>query len=709
MVRESVRALAAVLAVTAVAVQDPALDRARKLVAQMTLDEKLGFVQGNHTTMGYTGRVVGVPRLGVPDLLMNDGPQGFRGPPGTSTQWPSGLTLARSFDRDLFREMGEALGAEFYGKGANVAFGPGLNVARLANGGRSFEYLSGEDPYLGWSLVQPIVQGMQSKGVMATVKHYLDNNQEGLNGAGDRHATSENVDERTQMELYFPPFAGAVEAGALAVMCANNLVNGQYVCQNAMVENTMLKKWAGFKGWVCSDYDGTRSAVEAANNGLDIAMPGPPSRPDYFGSLLREQIAAGNVTEATITDKAVRAVYSLAAVGALDKPNNNTPDTNVTSDANRALARKLAAASAVLLKNQGGILPIDPKATIAVIGTAGNDGSIFGGSGSGKVIPIASPSLWDALRERGGTCGGADGKCVYNDGKNADEAAKAAQSADIAIVVLSATSSEGKDRTTLELDQESIVEKVAAANPNTIVVTITPGPFLTHWKESARAILDLGFPGERAGPAAWDVLYGAVSPRGKLPHSLPKKENEQGFTERQYPGVPPNTSTGLPLCDFKPVASAFWTKCAPYEAYYSEKLENGYRWYDKNNVKPSYPFGHGLSYASFQYSALETSDAERTVGFTVKNTGSVQATEVPQLYLRYPDAAQEPFIQLRGFQAVPLAPGAETKVTFKLDDRWVSVWNEDQDKYEVVSGDFQVLVGSSSADIRLQGKLKTSV
>lgn len=203
MVRESVRALAVVLAATAVAVQDPALDRARKLVAQMTLDEKLGFVQGNHTTMGYTGRVVGVPRLGVPDLLMNDGPQGFRGPPGTSTQWPSGLTLARSFDRDLFREMGEALGAEFYGKGANVAFGPGLNVARLANGGRSFEYLSGEDPYLGWSLVQPIVQGMQSKGVMATVKHYLDNNQEGLNGAGDRHATSENVDERTQMELYF--------------------------------------------------------------------------------------------------------------------------------------------------------------------------------------------------------------------------------------------------------------------------------------------------------------------------------------------------------------------------------------------------------------------------------------------------------------------------------------------------------------------------
>ena len=244
---------------------DPIWDRAVKLVAQMTLDEKLQFVQGNKSAAhgantGYVGFIPGVPRLNIPDLRMNDGPQGFRAPtPGTSTQWPSGLTVARSWNVSLVAAWADAIGAEFHDKGANVYFGPGLNVARILNGGRSFEYLSGEDPFLGHTLIGPAVKAVQAHKVVANAKHFLDNNQEGLIpansserfGAGDRHSSSMNVDERTQMEIYFPPFQGAASAGVGSYMCANNLINGVYACENNEVQNVFLKNWSGFKGFIC--------------------------------------------------------------------------------------------------------------------------------------------------------------------------------------------------------------------------------------------------------------------------------------------------------------------------------------------------------------------------------------------------------------------------------------------------------------------------
>jgi hypothetical protein len=326
--------------------------RAEALVAKMTLDEKMQLIQGNKRAVdpegpngGYVGIIPGIERLGIPPLRMNDGPEGFRvnALPGTSTQWPSGLAVAHSWDPELFGLWGKAMGKEFHDKGANVQFGPGVNIARLSNAGRSFEYLSGEDPYLGYELVQPVIRGIQSQGVIANVKHYLDNNQEGLIsgneqfGAGDRHSTSEIVDERTQMELYWPPFEGAVKAGVLSVMCVHNGFSGlwlgvrtdagrwlqvrqqpgerrvrvreqphrehdpqvvsataapslggcssngrrasggagrgesgRYSTADAGRPGGAWCRWGGFKGWVCSDYDGTRSTVDAALGGLDI-------------------------------------------------------------------------------------------------------------------------------------------------------------------------------------------------------------------------------------------------------------------------------------------------------------------------------------------------------------------------------------------------------------------------------------------------------
>jgi beta-glucosidase len=328
----------ALLSMAVASLEDP-YARAVRLVGKMTLDEKLGFVQQNrtkHPNSGYTGVISAVPRLGIPALRMNDGPEGFRGLAGTSTQWLSGLTLAHSFDAALFGEYGEAVAEEFSGKGANCQFGPGVNLARLPNGGRSFEYLSGEDPFLGSVLVQPFVAGVQSRGVISNVKHFIDNNQEGVaaSGAGDRHTSSMVVDERTEMEMYFPPFEGALNAGALSVMCANNMVNGVYVCENNSTENGLLRAHGGFKGWVCSDYDGTRSTIDAANHGLDIAMPGPAGeaaaadadddvaahssggmgmgRPDYFGAPLRAAIESGYVSEASFLSFTVTFYADLA-------------------------------------------------------------------------------------------------------------------------------------------------------------------------------------------------------------------------------------------------------------------------------------------------------------------------------------------------------------------------------------------------------------
>ena len=790
--------------------------RAVRLVGLMTQDEKFGLIQQSgtvHHTKGYTGCLPAVPRLGIPETRMNDGPQGFRGPAGTSTQWPSGLTVAHSWDRALFRAWGEALGAEFAGKGANVMFGPGLNVQRLPNGGRSFEYGSGEDPFLGHELVQGEVAGIQAQGVVANAKHFIANDQEGyVRGAGDRHYTSEVLDERTLMELYFPPFEGALKAGVLSVMCANNLVNGVYVCENNRTGNWLLREHGGFKGWMCSDYDGTRSTIDAANHGLDIAMPGPPHRPDYFGAPLRKALANGDVAQATIDEKATRVVYSLAAVGALDVPKNGTAATDVTSDVHRALARRLATAGATLLQNEGGLLPLDlaklkrgAVGSVAVIGAAAaGGGAIYGGGGSGAVVPKAPVSVLDALLARfgqtpspaaanctvadkgtdyfasggkkskkmalakgssvatccaacnsdkgsgwarftfdqadagkasagcwchpggafttkrhpgydSGVCGAAPaapGPVVFADGSDVAAAAQLAAQAAVVIVVIAQTSHEGQDRTTLALDQDALAAAVArAAGPGkTIVITVTPGPFLTAWRNDTGAILDLGFAGEQEGEAAADVLFGAANPAGKLPHTLPNAWNETAMAVRQYPGIAPNLAKGEVACSSKPTAPTAdghnpaggtgAAPCVPYEAHYDEKLQIGYRWYDAHGVAPAFPFGHGLSYTSFTYADLAVSKS--AVRFTVTNTGAVPGAEVAQLYLGFPAAAGEPPRQLKGFEKTAvLAPGASQTVTLVLDARSFSIWDVAQSAWSVVPGDFKVTVGSSSRDARL--------
>ena len=707
----------------AVTQQDQHAARVEALVGNMTLDEKISMLQGNTDLHGYVGRTVGVPRLGIPDLRMNDGPEGFRNADrkyaGTTTQWPSGLTAAHSFNRSLMHTYGIAIGEEFYGKGANVYFGPGLNVQRISNGGRSFEYLSGEDPFLGYELVQPIITGVQSQKVIANAKHFIDNSQEGSIpenstekfGRGDRHSTSASIDKTTQMEMYFPPFEGAVRAGVASFMCSNNLINGEYSCQHNATQNQLLKERYGFRGFICSDYDGTRSTIDAALGGLDIAMPGPPVRPDYFGGMLKKEVGR-NVPESVVDDKVRRILWAMSSTGVLDDTNPNTPDKDVTSPEHVALARELAAASCILIKNEDSTLPLVKKSKIAVVGLAADGkGAIYGGSGSGKVTPKQPVSILDALRAE------EKGDIPYTNGTNLSAISETVKGCDVVIIVLAQISTEGRDRATIGLPQSELVRAVYATTPaRIIVVTISPGPFLTDFAPYAHAIVDMGFPGEQEGLGLVDVLMGRYNPSGKLPHTLPHRLNDVEMTSSQYPGIPPtnrtkNGSAPLRTCGFVPPMNppdSKWVPCSPTTAEYTEKLLVGYRWYEHHKVKPAYAFGHGLSYTSFSYENLLVKatggggDVIASVSITVGNTGKCFGREVVQLYLKYPDSTYK---QLRGFEVAALEQGESASFEFALTRRWLSAWNGKKDGFELVHGKFDVYIGSSSSDIREVGIL----
>jgi len=705
----------------------------------------------------------------VPCFHLNDGPQGFRGDAGTSTSWPASLTVAAAWDPEAMRLWGAAMGDEFYRKGAHVQLGPGLCVARIPRNGRNFEYLSGEDPYLGYVLAKPVVEGIQSAGVVANAKHWVNNNQE-----TDRGTISENVDERTQFEIYYPVFEGAIAGNVGSFMCSYNKVCqncnateiGKWSCENPDTLKVDLKERLGFKGFVMSDWGATHST--SINEGLDQEQPGS----DYMAAKLKAMVESGEVTQEKVDDSAVRTLWPIFQVGLFDKPNNNTQSTNVTTEAHRQLAKDLSSQGTVLLKNDG-VLPLKPEGplNIAVIGSQAQLPVVHGG-GSGEVIPsrvkdpLTSIRAWVGLPplpapinncsnkayETGvdffnndgqseldatsvdeccqmcsarGDCVGfsyqtarkqcwmkSDTKnrvpnsevisgvckntpvpgvdcnkdvCVhYSEGLDHAEAVALATAADVTLIFGATTSSEGSDRGDLTLgDTDSLIVDVAeAAGNKVVVIAVTPGALLTPWRDQVGAVLTPLMPGQEYGDAIAEVLFGTVNPGGKLPLTFPNAANEMEITKEQWPGV----------------AGA---------AFYSEKLEVGYRWYAAHDVKPAYPFGHGLSYTSFEYANLVVSG--RTVTVEVSNTGAREGQEVAQLYVKFPAEAGEPPMQLKGFSKVELKAGETQTATFTLDDRTFSIWDVTTHAWAVVPGTFQLMVGSSSGDIRVTANTTSSV
>ena len=690
-------------------VQGPWLDktlppdkRADLLIAQMTLDEKIQLVHG--TGWGAmrpgspipagsnegAGFVPGIERLGIPAINLADSAVGVRMAAVESryaTLLPSTLGAAASFDPEAAYLYGSVIGRELRDQGTNMSIGGGVDLIREPRNGRNFEYAS-EDPILAGTIVGQLMKGLQAQQVMGDIKHYAFNDQE-----TGRNILNVILDKRAMRETDLLAFQIAVKiAQPAGVMCAYNKVNGDYSCENDYLLNQVLKKDWGFQGWVLSDWGGTHSTTKAATNGLDQEMPGEI----FFGAPLKKSVESGEVPEARLNDMVHRILRSMFACGVIDNP----PVRSVVDPfQGRDDAQHIAEESIVLLKNDGALLPLNAArvASIALIGSHADVGVLSGG-GSAQVDPPGG----DAVTHRKGGAGwmhpvwfpsaplkyirakAPQAAVEYNDGNDPAAAAKLAKASQVAIVFVNQYMSEGRDAATLSLpdNQDALVSAVAAANPHTIVVIESGGPVSMQWIGSVKGVLEAWYPGIGGAQALAAILFGDVNPSAKLPVTFAKTDAD--LPHPQVPGI-----------DLKPAY-----RPPPFDVNYTEGLKVGYKWFEAEHKQPLFPFGYGLSYTTFAYSALKADGAARTVSFSVKNTGKRAGTEVAQVYVRLPDAAGEPFKRLVAWERVPLKAGESKTVTLNLDPLYLSIFNTDKDGWELVPGDYKAFAGPLTSPFR---------
>lgn len=664
------RVLAAcLLALTAVAGAPQNSDaRAREIVSRMTLDEKLSELHGLRDAT-HNRFVPGIPRLGIPQLQITNGPAGAgadgAGPQPKATALPAPISLAATWDRALAAIYGLIVGSECRLLGNGLVEGPTINIARVPQNGRTFEGF-GEDPYLTGEIAAAEIAGIQSQHVVADVKHYDANNQE-----TDRRTIDEQIGERALREIYLPAFEAAVKEGnAGAVMCAYPRVNGTYCCEHAQLMNEILKKEWGFTGFITSDFHATHSSTQSALAGLDLEMPGG----DYFGGRLKKDIEAGKVPISVIDDKLVRRFRTMMETGVWD----DVPARGALPEKEHgAIARQLAEAGIVLLRNDG-LLPLKVQAlqSIALIGPWARKAST-GGGGSSHVLPLYTVDPASAIARRLSP----KSKIAVLDGLDIPAAVAAAAAANAAIVFAGDVDREGHDQSlALGGNQNALIAAVAAANPRTIVVLETGSAVVMPWIDGVPALLEAWYPGEESGNAIADVLFGDVNPSGKLPITFPKRVEDTFAADRtQYPGI-------HGIVDYK------------------EGIDVGYRHDDQDNIEPLFPFGFGLSYTTFTFSNLRVGG--QTIDFDVTNSGKVAGSEVAQVYVTMPPVAGEPPKQLRAFQKVTLDPGKSAHVRLTLGDRAFQIWDVVSHAWKTVPGTYGIHVGSSSRDLPLQADTK---
>jgi beta-glucosidase len=663
--------------------------KASSLLAELTLEEKASLSLGSdfwHTAP--------VERLGIPAIMVSDGPHGLRVQPeqgdhvGISdsvpaTCFPTACALASSWDPELVRGIGEALGREARAQGVAVVLGPGINIKRSPLCGRNFEYFS-EDPLLSGVLGAAMIDGVQSQGVGTSLKHYAVNNQE-----TDRLRVSAEVDERTLREIYLAGFERAVmKARPWTVMCAYNKVNGTYASQHAWLLTTVLRGEWGFDGLVVSDWGAVHDRVAALAAGLDLEMP--PDR-GVSDAAIVSAVRAGQLDEGVL-DTAVARVLQL-----VDRATANPePPPMLDADAHHALARSAAAECAVLLKNQDRLLPLRPAAgdTIAVIGEFARTPR-YQGAGSSQVNPTRVDIPLEALRAavpEGVEVAFAAGYGIDpsdHDEELVAEAVALAGRAEVVVAFLglpAAAESEGFDRSHLDLpaNQTALLARLAGVNPKLAVVLANGSAVrLSDWEQHAKAVLECWLSGQAAGGAAADLLVGVANPSGRLAETLPLRlEDTPSFLN--FPGEAGHVR-------------------------YGEGIFVGYRGYDKLDRQVSYPFGHGLSYTSFDYADLTTNltgrhqdgDLVVEVACRVTNTGHRRGKEVVQLYVRDPEASvARPVRELKAFAKVDLDPGETTVVEFTLAARDLSWWSTSRGDWVLEGGEFELAVGASSRDLR---------
>jgi len=800
--------------------------RVEELLGKLTLNEKISLLSGKDIW-----NTVPIERLGIPSIVMTDGPHGVRAANpevdrtiGPTTAFPTGISMGACWDLDLMERVGQALGEETRGMDCDILLGPCVNMVRDPRGGRNFETFS-EDPYLTGRTAVAYIKGVQSQGVGTSLKHYAVNNFE-----IERFRASSEIDERTLREIYLPHFEMAVkEAKPWTVMCSYNRINGVYASEHEYLLRTILKGEWGFEGAVISDWDAVHNIYEPVKNGLDLEMPGPAK---YF-KLLPEAAKNWQIDEVEINKAARRVLRLVVQSGRMDK---TTSQGSVNTPEHQALARQLAESAMTLLKNEGSILPLDINTlqSIAVIGPNAFDAVIEGG-GSSRVDPpyrispsqaintvmgdkleilqaqgcdnydepftvpsnwlkdglrietflendfsgeplmdmdIPQPEIWwntawsdmasaptaatgvgelkvpeDGLYNFALVHGGAlrlllDGEALYEgsdvapfshtqvkkplkadhsyklgleyvrpadqdvfffklglgrtyeDGQDPriPQAVEAAKNSEVALVFAGlpeAFESEGRDRDDIELPgaQNELISAIAAVNPNTVVVMNVGAPVSMPWVDEVAAILLVYYPGQENGNAIANILTGVVNPSGKLPITLPVKiEDSPAYINAAYDGA--------------------------RKVRYGEGIFLGYRYFDKVQIAPLFPFGHGLSYTTFEYSDLQLPEKvegseDFEVRVTVKNTGDMTGKDVVQIYIADPiSSLPRPPKELKGFAKVELEPGEQMSLTFKLDQRALSFYHPEKKTWVSEPGSFEVLAGSSSRDIRLKASFE---
>lgn len=661
-------------------------DRINEILGKLTLEQKASLCSGSSFWLTEP-----IPEAGVPAVRVSDGPNGVRKEKTsagtnvmkaaeTATCYPTLATLACSWDEDLAEEVGAAIGEEAANLGVSTILGPGVNIKRSPLCGRNFEYFS-EDPLLAGRLGAAYVKGLKSKGVGCSVKHFCANNQETL-----RMSIDTVVDERALREIYLPAFEHIVKTQKpRTVMCSYNRLGGTYLSDNKRLLNDILRGEWGFDGIVVSDWGAVNDRVEGVKAGLDLEMPGCNGVTDRE---IVKAVRSGAVSEEELDAVARRMLgFIFESVEALPKP-------GVTDfDKQNAIAAKAAAQSAVLLKNDGAALPLAENANVAVIGAMAKHIRYQGG-GSSHINTPYTVSFCDAMRAAGKSFAYADGYDIKTDIPSLTlikEACDRARGRDAVILFIGLTDSyetEGKDRRHLDipLSHVLLLDALSAVSDNIIVVLSGGAPVkLAHVYDKCAAMLDVYLPGQAGGTAAYDLLYGKVNPSGKLAETFPY--NNDSLAAEYFP-------------------------MGPRAVEYRESVFVGYRYYDTAGKAVRFPFGYGLSYTDFEYSDLKLSSDKieegepLTVTFTVKNTGSVAGAEVAQVYVSDVESTLfRPKKELKGFKKVFLQPGESAEMSVPLDSRAFSYWNVEINGWHVESGDFKILVGSSSRDIRLTGEV----
>jgi beta-glucosidase len=668
------------------AVKAPTSDqRADVLLRQMTQQEKLQLVHGaGATTRGAAGWVPGIPRVGIPDLLLADGSVGVGNQVGPATILPSSIASAATWDTDLAYDYGKVIGSELRAYGLNANLGGNVNlIGREPRDGRTFE-TKGEDPILAGKITATHIRGVQDQHVIGGIKHFAMNDQE-----TGRTIANVQLDERGARESDLLAFEiGIKDSNVQSVMCSYNLWNGLYACENPHLLNDILKRDWKFSGFVMSDWGATHSTASVLA-GLDQEQPD-----NRWLGMLGQAIQNGDVPQSRLDDMVQRILRAMYEVGLFDHPATITPIDTATD---QSIAQTVEEQGAVLLKNSGQ-LPLNASAiqSIAVIGSHADIGVLSGG-GSAQVIPTGGPALdegrpcppcWAdmiwvpssplrAIQARA-----PQAKVHFDPGTDTASAASLASSSDVAIVFVSQWESEGMDLPSLNFDggQDQLVAAVATANPHTIVVMENGGAQVMPWLDQVGAVLEAWFPGQRGGEAIANILFGDVNPSGKLPLTFPAS-----VTDLPHPDI------AIPV-------------------QYNEGFLVGYKWYDATNKTPLFPFGFGLSYTTFSFS--NTQVAGNQVTFDLTNTGRVPGAEVAQVYLALPPGLGEPPKRLAAWQKIRLRPGETSHLAINIDQNDsshpLSYWDTNASDWRTAPGDYVVYLGNSSASLSKAGQIHIS-